>query len=158
MMLYLTSGAHLVAIALLINRVALGAFFAISGFHKLFNRQRHAAFVDELVADRVPRLGFNQWFVPSVEFAGGLALLTGMLAPLAALALVVICLVATHTSGKRRVASYLPIDRADYVDDVLYLPEFLYLVMLVIVVLAGPGPLRLDSVIGLASPNVSFWG
>ena len=104
MMQYLTSGADLAAIALLINRIALGAFFTISGFHKLFNRQRHAAFVRELVVDRVPRLGFNQWFVPSVEFSGGLALLTGMLAPLAALGLLVICLVAVHTSGKRRVA------------------------------------------------------
>jgi hypothetical protein len=33
------------------------------------------------------------------------------------------------------------------VGDVLYLPEVLYLVMLVVVVLAGPGPLRLDSVV-----------
>jgi uncharacterized membrane protein YphA (DoxX/SURF4 family) len=71
MMQYLTSGADLAAIALLINRIALGAFFTISGFHKLFNRQRHAVFVRELVVDRVPRLGFNQWFVPSVEFSGG---------------------------------------------------------------------------------------
>ena len=147
MMQYLTSGADLTAIALLINRVALGAFFTISGFHKLFNRQRHAVFLRELVADRVPRLGFNQWFVPSVEFSGGLALLTGMLAPLAALGLFVICLVAVHTSGKRRIISSLPIDRADYLDDALYLPEVLYLVMLVVLVLGGPGPLRLDSVV-----------
>ncbi len=146
-MRYLTSGADLTAIALLINRIALGAFFTISGFHKLFNRQRHAVFVSELLADRVPRLGFNQWFVPSVEFSGGLALLTGMFAPLAALGLFTICLVAVHTSGKRRLISYLPIDKADYVDDVLYLPEVLYLVMLLTVVLAGPGPLRLDSVV-----------
>ena len=74
-------------------------------------------------------------------------MLTGMLAPLAALGLLMICLVAVHTSGKRRVISSMPIDRADYVDDVLYLPEVLYLVMLVVVVLAGPGPLRLDSVL-----------
>jgi len=42
-------------------------------------------FVRELVTDRVPRLDFNQWFAPSIEFFGGLALLTGMLALLAAL-------------------------------------------------------------------------
>jgi uncharacterized membrane protein YphA (DoxX/SURF4 family) len=66
MMQYLTGGADLTAIALFINRIALGAFFTISGFHKLFNRQRHAVFVRELVTDRVPRLGFNQWFVPSI--------------------------------------------------------------------------------------------
>ena len=107
MIQYLTGGADLTAIALFINRIALGAFFTISGFHKLFNRQRHAVFVHELVTDRVPRLGFNQWFVPSIEFLGGLALITGMLAPLAALGLLVICLVAVHTGGKRRVHCFL---------------------------------------------------
>ena len=54
MMQYLTGGADLTAIALFINRIALGAFFTVSGFHKLFNRQRHAVFVRELVTDRVP--------------------------------------------------------------------------------------------------------
>ena len=147
MIKYLTDGADLTAVALFINRVALGAFFTISGFHKLFNRQRHEIFLRELVSDRVPRIGFNQWFVPSIEFFGGLALLTGILAPFAALGLLVICLVAVHTSGKRRVISSMPIDRADYLDDVLYLPEVLYLVMLVVVVLAGPGVLRLDSIV-----------
>jgi putative oxidoreductase len=147
MVQYLTTGADLAEIALVINRIALGAFFTISGFHKLFNRERHAVFVRELVDDHVPIVSFNQWFVPSVEFSGGLALLIGMFAPLAALGLLVICLVAVRTSGKRRLISYLPIDRADYVDDVLYLPEVLYLVMLLVVVLAGPGPLRLDSVV-----------
>ena len=147
MVQYLTAGAGLTAIALFINRVALGAFFAISGFHKLFNHQRHAIFVDELVTDRVPRLRFNQWFVPAIEFFGGLALITGVLAPLAALGLLAICLVAVHTSGKRRVISSMPIDRADYLDDVLYLPEVLYMIMLVVVILAGPGPFRLDSVV-----------
>jgi putative oxidoreductase len=147
MIRYLTDGADLTAVALFINRIALGAFFTISGFHKLFNHQRHEIFLRELVSDRVPRVGFNQWFVPSIEFFGGLALLTGILAPLAALGLLVICLVAVLTSGKRRVISSMPIDRADYLDDVLYLPEVLYLVMLVVVVLAGPGPLRLDSIV-----------
>jgi len=147
MLRYLADGAGLTAIALFINRIALGAFFAISGFHKLFNRERHAVFLRELVSDRVPRIGFNQWFVPGVEFFGGLALFTGILAPLAALGLLVICLVAVLTSGKRRIIASMPIDRADYLDDVLYLPEVLYLVMLVVVVLAGPGPFRLDNIV-----------
>jgi hypothetical protein len=73
MMQFLTGGADLTAIALFINRIALGAFSTTSGFHKLFNRERHAVFVRELVSDRVPRLGFNQWFVPSIESFGGLA-------------------------------------------------------------------------------------
>ena len=83
--------------------------------------------------------------MPSIEFFGGLALLPGTLAPLAALGLLVICRVAVHASGNRRVISSMPIDRADYLDDVLYLPEVLYRSCWWWFLLRGPGPLRLDS-------------
>lgn len=126
-------------VALTINRLALGSFFAISGYHKLFNAQRHASVVATLKQCKVPAIGFNQWFVPSVEFLGGLSLLSGLLAPLASLGLLAICLVATLTDGIKRIASYQPIDRADYCDDVLYLPEVLYIIGLLIVLSFGPG-------------------
>lgn len=128
---------------LTVNRVALGAFFSISGYHKLFNRERHASLVETLRACGVPCLAFNQWWVPSVEFAGGLALLSGVLAPLAAVGLIVICSIACLTDGAKRIRSYSPIDAADYFDDVLYLPEALYTIGLVIVIVAGPGPFTL---------------
>ena len=55
----------------------------------------------------------------------------------------VICVVAVHTA--EGVASFL-LGRSIGLT-VLYLPEVLYLVMRVVVVLAGPGPLRLDSIV-----------
>src|ERR1700679_3240735 len=72
-------------IAFPLNRVAVGAFFMLSGYHKLFNAERHRTVVEELKALGVPALGFNQWWVPSVEFSAGAAVLIGLLAPLAAL-------------------------------------------------------------------------
>ena len=33
-------------IALLLNRAAVGAFFMFSGYHKLFNPQRHQVFLE----------------------------------------------------------------------------------------------------------------
>jgi len=51
--------------------------------------------------------------------------------------------VAVHTA--EGVASFL-LGRSIGLT-VLYLPEVLYLVMRVVVVLAGPGPLRLDSIV-----------
>ena len=63
MMQYLTAGADLTAIALFINRIALGAFFTISGFHKLFNPQRHAVFLRELVS----RSRTEAWLQPVVR-------------------------------------------------------------------------------------------
>src|ERR1700689_3130344 len=90
-------------LAITLNRVAVGAFFMLSGFHKLFNAERHRSIVDELRSLGVPALGFNQWWVPLVEFSAGAAVLIGLLAPLAALGLLVIIVVAIATSGHQRL-------------------------------------------------------
>jgi uncharacterized membrane protein YphA (DoxX/SURF4 family) len=79
-------------------------------------------------------VGFNQWWVPLVEFSAGGGVLAGLLAPLAALGLLVIILVSIATSGRQRIKAYRRIDRADRIDDWLYLPETLYAFMLIIVV------------------------
>jgi len=141
-------------LAITLNRVAVGAFFMLSGYHKLFNAERHRSVVDELKALGVPAVGFNQWWVPLVEFAAGGAVLIGLLAPLAALGLLVIILVAIATSGRQRIKLYKPIDESDRIDDWLYLPETLYAFMLIIVVSAGAGPYSLDAlVLGLMNKH-----
>jgi uncharacterized membrane protein YphA (DoxX/SURF4 family) len=134
-------------IALTVIRVAVGVFFMFSGYHKLFNAQRHRALVDELTALHVGAIRINQWWVPFVEFAGGAAVFIGFLTPLAALGLLVIVLVASVTSGRTRVRDYQPIDRADRIGDWLYLPEILYAFMLIMFVSAGAGPYSVDAAI-----------
>jgi len=143
----LFTGVGWTDIALTLNRIAVGGFFMLSGFHKLFNAERHRTIVEELKALGIHALGFNQWWVPSVEFAAGAAVLVGLLAPLAALGLFFLILVAIATSGRQRIALYAPIDEADRIDDWLYLPETLYAFMLIVVVSAGAGPYSLDAVI-----------
>jgi putative oxidoreductase len=135
------------SVALTLNRIAVGAFFMLSGFHKLFNADRHRTVVDELKALGVPAVGFNQWWVPLVEFSAGSAVLIGLLAPLAALGLLVIIIIAIATSGRQRMKLYKPIDEADRIDDFLYLPEVLYAFMLILVISAGAGPYSLDALI-----------
>ena len=134
-------------IALLLNRVAVGAFFMFSGYHKLFNAQRHRMLVDELNALHIREVRVNQWWVPLVEFAAGGAVVIGLFAPLAALGLIVLIVIANVTSGRQRIKSYKPIDEADRIDDWLYLPETLYAFMLLVIVSAGAGPYSVDSVI-----------
>jgi len=73
------------------------------------------------------------------RFSAGGGVLIGFLAPLAALGLLVIILVAIFTSGRQRIKLYMPIDEADRIDDWLYLPETLYAFMLIIIVSAGAG-------------------
>ena len=143
----LFNGVGWTDIALTLNRIAVGAFFMLSGYHKLFNAERHRTVVDELKALGVPAVGFNQWWVPLVEFSAGGAVVIGLLAPLAALGLLVIILVAMATSGRQRIKLYKPIDEADRIDDWLYLPETLYAFMLITVISAGAGPYSLDALI-----------
>jgi putative oxidoreductase len=147
MMNLLFFGVGWTDVALTLNRIAVGAFFLLSGYHKLFNAERHRSFVDELKGLGVHVLGFNQWWVPSVEFAAGAAVLVGLMAPLAALGLLILILVAIATSGRQRIKLYKPIDRADRIDDWLYLPETLYAFMLIVVISVGAGPYSVDALI-----------
>lgn len=133
-------------LALLLLRVALGVFFAISGYHKIFNAQRHLVFVGTLKANGVYN-HFTEWSVPTVEFLGGCALIVGLLTPLAATGLGVIIFTAIYTDCTKRLQELQPIDRADAVCDFLYLPESMYAVMLVVLILSGPGIYSLDCTI-----------
>jgi uncharacterized membrane protein YphA (DoxX/SURF4 family) len=157
----LFNGVGWTDIALTLNRVAVGLFFMFSGYHKLFNAQRHRMMLDDLKALHVPALRINQWWVPIVEFFAGGGVVVGLVAPLAALGLLVIILVAGATSGRQRIRAYKPIDEADRIDDWLYLPETLYAFMLIMVISAGAGPYSLDALIlrhfkALPSTQASF--
>jgi uncharacterized membrane protein YphA (DoxX/SURF4 family) len=143
----LFNGIGWTEIALALNRVAVGMFFMLSGYHKLFNAERHRVFADELKSLHVHAIAISQWWVPLVEFSAGAAVVIGLLAPLAALGLLVIILVAIATSGRERLKAFMPIDRADRIDDWLYLPETLYAFMLIMIISAGAGPYSLDAVI-----------
>ena len=120
------------------------------GYHKLFNPERHRELANQLKELGVHAVGFNQWWVPTVEFTAGGAVVIGFLAPLAAFGLLVLILVAIVTSGPQRIKAYKPIDQADRIDDWLYLPETLYAFMLIMVISAGAGPYSLDAwILGL---------
>src|SRR5580700_353914 len=67
MMDLLFAGIGWTDLAMTLNRIAVGAFFMLSGYHKLFNAERHHSFVDELKGLGVHAVGFNQWWVPSLS-------------------------------------------------------------------------------------------
>jgi putative oxidoreductase len=130
-------------------RIALGSFFVFSGAHKLLRKQRHETFVETLRALGIPRIRVMQWFVPGVEFFGGLGVTVGFLTPLAAAGLLVICAVALLTNTPKIIASYKPIDFADRVDDWLYQPELMYAMMLLYFIAAGGGSASVDRLVNL---------
>ena len=149
----LTLGAGAPDAALLLNRAALGLFFSISGYHKLFNATRHATLARTLQDDGVRPLRVMEWLVPAVEFSGGCALLLGLLSALAAFGLCVLCLGAVALDAIKRIGAWQPLNRLDLVGDLLYLPELLYCVGLGVVVLAGPGKWSLDAAIATGLAN-----
>jgi uncharacterized membrane protein YphA (DoxX/SURF4 family) len=132
-------------VALTLDRVAVGMFFMFSGYHKLFKAQRHHAPVDELTALHVAAVRINQWWVPSVEFAAG-SLHRPPYAPRRVRPACDRPRRQRHV-GRVRIKSYQPIDKADRIDNWLYLPEILYAFMLIIFVSAGAGPYSLDAAI-----------
>ncbi len=140
-------GANAPDAAITLNRVALGTFFAISGHLKLFNAARHATLARTLQDAGVRAVPIMQWLVPGVEFSGGCALIMGLLSALAAFGLFVVCLNAVVLDAIKRISAWQPINRADWIGDVLYLPEVLYCIGLAVVMLAGPGPWSLDAII-----------
>lgn len=145
--LLITQGAQAPNAALTVNRFALGAFFAISGYHKLFNTSRHETLTRTLRDDGVHGVPIMQWLLPSGEFVGGSALIIGLLSVLAAFGLLVICAGAFALDAVKRIRAWQPIDRADWLGDLLYVPEALYCIGLTVVMLAGPGSWSLDAAI-----------
>ena len=143
----LLNGAGSTVLVYLAVRVATGVFFVFSGYHKLTNAERRAIFVGTLQSCGIPFIPVMQWFVPGVEFLGGLGVAFGFFTPLAALGLAVICLTAACADGMRRVRTWGAIDKADVIDDVLYLPEVLYIFLLALFIANGAGPFSLDAIL-----------
>jgi uncharacterized membrane protein YphA (DoxX/SURF4 family) len=85
--------------------------------------------------------------IPLAEFLGGLGVAFGVLTLFAAVGLSMLCLGASRLDGLKRIPSMQPLDRADRVGDVLYLPEVLYVVCLLAVISFGPGAYSLDALV-----------
>jgi uncharacterized membrane protein YphA (DoxX/SURF4 family) len=71
----------------------------------------------------------------------------GLLSVIAAFGLFAICIGALSLDAVKRIRAWQPVDRADWLGDLLYVPEALYCIGLTVVMLAGPGPWSLDATI-----------
>src|SRR6202171_186386 len=84
--------------AILLVRVSLGLFFAISGANKLFVAGSTQTMYETLVKAKVPFPHLMTYFVSGVEFVGGSMLTVGFLSSPACVALLVDMRVATLTT------------------------------------------------------------
>jgi putative oxidoreductase len=128
--------------AILLIRVAIGLFFAISGGNKLFVAGGTKPVYDTLVQAKIPFPRQTAYFVAGVEFGGGSLLTLGFLSSLASVALLIDMIVATMTSA----VSTLPkgLSPLSWLDDFLYLPEVLYVLFFIWLICSGPGKFSVD--------------
>ena len=129
--------------ALLLVRVSLGLFFAISGATKLFVAGRRQTMYETLIETKVPFPHLMTYFVSCVEFVCGFFLIVGFLSSLASMALLVDMLVAIVTT--RFSAMPKGLSPLNWLDDFLYLPEVLYVIFFIWLICSGPGKFGVDS-------------
>jgi putative oxidoreductase len=125
-------------------RILIGLFFAISGATKLFVPAQFATMERTITESHIPFPHANAIFVSLVELACGAGLLVGLLTPLCALMLVGDMAVAIATN---RIHSIHASGALAWFDNFLYLPEVLYLLILVWLIFAGPGRYSIDALI-----------
>jgi putative oxidoreductase len=128
--------------AILLVRVSIGLFFAISGANKLFVASRTEAMYETLVEAKVPLPRLMTYFVSGVEFVGGALLAVGLLSILACVALLGDMLVAILTAKLSAMPKGL--SPLNWLDDFLYLPEVLYVLFFIWLICSGPGRFSVD--------------
>ena len=122
-------------------RILIGIFFCISGGTKLLVPAEFTLMEQTLAQSHIPFPHANALFVSLVEFACGGGLALGLLTPVCALVLGVVMIVAIMTN---RIQSIQASGVLVWLDDFLYLPEVLYVMILVWLIFSGPGRYSVD--------------
>ena len=135
--------------AVLLARVSLGVFFAISGGNKLFVPSQHQIMYETIIGAGIPFPQFMTYFVSSVEFVCGFLLIIGLLSSLCCIALIIDMIVAITTVQLATIAKGLSV--VDWLDDFLYLPELTYIIIFLWLISSGPGRLSVDHWIAVRS-------
>lgn len=128
--------------AILLVRVSLGLFFAISGANKLFTAGGRQTMYETLVEAKVPFPHLMTYFVSGVELVGGSLVAAGFLSNPACVALLVDMVVAILTSK----LSAMPqgVSFLKWFDNLLFIPEVLYVLFFLWLICSGPGKFSVD--------------
>ena len=135
--------------AVFLARISLGVFFAISGGNKLFVASQHKIMYETIVGAGIPFPQFMTYFVSAVEFVCGCLLIIGLLSILCCIAFIIDMIVAITTVQLATIAKGLSV--VDWLDDFLYLPEVMYIIIFLWLISSGPGRLSVDHWIAVRS-------
>jgi len=128
--------------AILLVRLSIGLFFAISGANKLFVAGGTKPVYDTLVQAKIPFPRQTAYFVAGVEFVCGSLATVGFLSTPASAALLIDMTVATLTNAVKTLPKGL--SPLNWLDDFLYLPEVLYVLFFIWLICSGPGKFSVD--------------
>ena len=128
--------------AILLVRVSIGLFFAISGANKLFVAGGTKPVYETLVKANIPFPRQTAYFVAGIEFVCGSLVAVGFLSSPASMALLIDMVIATLTEA----ISTLPkgLSPLSWLDDFLYLPEVLYVLFFIWLICSGPRKFSVD--------------
>jgi putative oxidoreductase len=125
----------------LLARLVVGVLFFLTGYDKLFHREATEKMLLTIRGTGVPFPRVTAVAVSAVEFVGGGLLVLGALTPLASLLLAADMVVAIATVNARHLHGTSAVD---WLSKFLYLPQVLYLVILLCLFFSGPGWLSVD--------------
>lgn len=119
--------------SLLLARLGVGLVFVSTGWGKIHNIEKVTMFFTSL---HIPAPGFHAVFVGYTELVCGAALVVGLCSRLAAIPLAFSMVVAIATAKRGDLHG---------VFDLVGFDEFTYIVVLVTIVVFGPGKLAIDA-------------
>ena len=125
----------------LLARVSVGLLFFLSGRGKLFVPARRAQMRETIASAGLPSPDITAPLMSTIEFAGGAILCLGLLTPIACVLLIGVmagALITVQLPGVKGATA------AEWLGNFLYLPEVLYIVILVWLLFAGPGWFSVD--------------
>jgi putative oxidoreductase len=132
-LLALTEKLFFIAPALL--RLTVGMIFVVTGWGKLHTLDKVTEYFGSL---GIPMPGFNARLAACTEFFGAILMMAGLGTRLVALPMGFTMVVAILTAKREEL---------DGLNALLGFEEWHYLVMCIVLVLIGPGPLSLDALI-----------
>jgi putative oxidoreductase len=148
----LSGNRSLEEFTVLLARISLGVFFAISGGNKLLVASQYDIMYKTIVGAGIPFPHVMTFFVSSVEFVCGCLLIVGLLSTLCCMAFIINMIVAITTVQLATITKSLSF--IDWLDDFLYLPEVMYTIIFLWLISSGPGRLSVDHWIAVRSGRV----
>ena len=130
----------------LLARVSMGLFFAISGWNKLFMVSHWKGLLAGMMATGLPYPKFLALFLAWFEFIGGSLLTVGFMSTFFSIGLAFAMIVAIITV---EIPYVIPpgLGPLDWLDWFLYLPQVMYVLIFLWLIIKGPGPYSADAVI-----------